>query len=67
MKLEEKVKKLEQIAKDLNREGIALDDNIASFNEGIAIARDCISELSKYKGKIELLNSELKELEADVD
>lgn len=57
MKLEESMKKLDEIAKSLNSGEKSLDESLKLYEAGVKLARQCLDELEQTKGKI----TEIKE------
>jgi len=55
---EERLARLEQLAEKLKTGGIALEEAVALFEEGIRLARDLSKELSKVERKVEILLNE---------
>ena len=52
---EESLKKLEKIVKKLEDGNINLDDSIKSFEEGVALVKECQKQLSEAEIKIQTL------------
>jgi exodeoxyribonuclease VII small subunit len=63
MNYEKNIKELESILQKLNDEKLSLDDSLKLYAMGIELARTSIVELNQFKGKMELLDNQLKELE----
>lgn len=66
MKLEENMKKLETIAQTLDSGEKSLEECLKLYEEGVKLAKACLSSLEKTKGKI----TEIKEStnkEEDID
>lgn len=55
--LEENIKKLEEITLKLEQ-GANLDDSLKLYEEGCKIAKTCLKELEKAKGKIIMVKDE---------
>ena len=49
--IEKDIKRLEEIAKKLE-EGVSLDESLKLYEEGCNLAKNCLKELEKAKGKI---------------
>lgn len=62
---EESMKKLEQIAQELEKGDLDLDSSVKKFEEGMKISKDCSDVLEKAERKITTLiknsNGELTE------
>jgi len=49
---EKSIKELEQIAENLQKEQISLDESIALFEKGVKLSKDCSKYLESAKQKI---------------
>lgn len=58
--LEENIKRLEEIAK-LLESGTNLDESLKLYEEGCKLAKLCLKELDKAKGKIIMIKKEFTE------
>lgn len=62
---EEKMKKLEEIATELEKGDLDLDNSVAKFEEGMKLSKECSEMLEKAEKKITMLikgeNGELVE------
>ena len=62
---EEKMKKLEEIAVELEKGNLDLDSSVSKFEEGMKISKECNEMLEKAEKKITMLikgeNGELAE------
>lgn len=62
---EEKMKKLEEIATELEKGDLDLDTSVSKFEEGMKISKECNEMLEKVEKKITMLikgeNGELAE------
>ncbi len=67
MQYEETIKKLQQIVSKLDDEKTGIEESLSLYSEGIALAKDGLAQLDKFKGKIELLNKDLSALETETD
>ena len=69
MKYENNVKELEKIVQQLSTGKLSVEEGLALYQKGIELARDSLNELNSVKGKIDVLNKELEELElvAEID
>ena len=59
MNFEEKIKKLEDITKQMENPDLTISDGVALYEEGVAIAKDCFAELNNVKGKINVIRKDL--------
>jgi exodeoxyribonuclease VII small subunit len=55
---EERLSRLEQLAEKLKAGGVALEEAVALFEEGIRLAKDLSKELSKVERKVQILLNE---------
>ena len=55
---EERLSRLEQLAEKLKAGGIALEEAVALFEEGIRLAKDLSKELGRVERKVEILLNE---------
>ena len=63
---EDSMKKLEDIAKELERDDLTLDESMKKFEEGMALSKACKEMLDEAEKKITILiNNEEKEFKAE--
>lgn len=55
VKFEEAIKKLDEIAKDLESGELSLDDSVEKFEEGMRLSKTCTKILNDAEKKINLL------------
>ncbi len=67
MKYETNVKELENILKKLNSEKISLEESLGLYSDALIIAKDSLKELNTIKGKIDILDKQLNELELEIE
>ena len=60
--LEQNIKRLEEIAKILEN-GTTLDESLKLYEEGCKLAKTCLKDLEKAKGKIIMIKKEFNEKE----
>lgn len=66
MDFEKSMKKLEDIAKDLERDDLTLDESVKKFEEGMALSKACKEFLDEAEKKITILiNDEEKAFKAE--
>ena len=58
--LEENIKRLEEIGK-LLEQGTNLDESLKLYEEGCKLAKQCLKELEKAKGKIIIIKKEFEQ------
>lgn len=52
---EDKMKKLEEIANELEKGELNLDDSVSKFEEGMKLSKECSQMLEKAEKKITML------------
>jgi len=67
MNYEKNVKELENIVEKMSSEKLSMEEGLALYEKGIALATESLKELNEVKGKIEILNKRLEDLEAAED
>ena len=69
MKYEKNVSELEKIVEQLSTGKLTVEEGLALYQKGLELAKDSLNELNTVKGKINVLNKELEELElvAEID
>ena len=55
MNFEKAMERLEKITDELSREGITLEESLALYEEGVALARACNQCLEETERKIKIL------------
>lgn len=60
---EASLKKLETIVRELESGDVGLDESLKKFEEGIALYKNCRTNLEGAEKKIKILSDSLKELE----
>ena len=60
--IEKSLEKLAELAKTVSSVDATLDDSMKAFEEGVKIAEECIKQLQEYKGKLIVLDEQLKKL-----
>ncbi len=60
--LEKDIKRLEEIAA-LLEQGKTLDESLKLYEEGVKLAKLCLQELEKAKGKIVMIKKQFEEEE----
>ena len=58
--MEESVKRLEEISEKLES-GVSIDESLKLYEEGCKIAKQCLKDLEKAKGKIIMIKKEFTE------
>ena len=62
--LEQNIKRLEQIADKLEK-GTTLDESLKLYEEGCKLAKSCLNDLEKAKGKIIMIKKGFNEKDKD--
>ncbi len=60
--LEQNIKRLEEIAK-LLEQGTNLDESLKLYEEGCKLAKTCLKDLEKAKGKIIMIKKDFQQKE----
>lgn len=60
--IEQEIKRLEEIAKIIEQ-GTNLDESLKLYEEGCKLAKNCLKELEKAKGKIVMVKKEFNKKE----
>ena len=60
--IEESVKSLEEISEKLES-GVSIDESLKLYEEGCKIAKQCLKDLEKAKGKIIMIKKEFNQKE----
>lgn len=60
--IEQDIKRLEEIATKIEN-GTNLDESLKLYDEGCKLAKNCLKELEKAKGKIIMIKKEFAEKE----
>lgn len=58
VKFEDKMKRLQQIVSELEKDDIDLDKSIEVYEEGLKLSKELKDELSKFEDKIKAINGE---------
>ena len=56
IKLEDALKRLSEIVKQLEQNDCALEDSLKLFEEGVTLTRSCHAKLTEAEKKIEILS-----------
>lgn len=59
MSIDEKMKKLQEIADKLDKNEVTFEESLKLFEEGNQIVKDLYLELNNAKGKVTILKQEL--------
>lgn len=59
--LEQNIKRLEEIAKKMENGETTLDESLVLYEEGCKLAKTCLKDLEKAKGKIIMIKKQFEE------
>ncbi len=59
MNIDEKIKKLQEIADKLDKNEVTFEESLKLFEEGNQIAKELYTELNNAKGKVTILKQNL--------
>ena len=59
MNIDEKIKKLQEIADKLDKNEVIFEESLKLFEEGNQIAKELYTELNNAKGKVTILKQDL--------
>lgn len=60
MKLDEKLEQLKIITEKLDDENVTFDEGILLFENGVSIAKECLTTINEAKGKITQIKQDLE-------
>ena len=67
MTYEKAMEELESIVDKLSNDKLGIEESLTLYAQGIASAKNAMEALNEFKGKIELLNKDLTELDVALD
>ncbi len=67
MSYDKSINELEKIVNKLSDEKLGMEESIDLYSKGILLAKDAMKELSIFKGKIDVLNKDMSELESETE
>ena len=59
--LEQNIKRLQEIAEKMEKTETTLDESLALYEEGCKLAKTCLKDLEKAKGKIIMIKKQFEE------
>ncbi|MGN0960872.1 MAG: exodeoxyribonuclease VII small subunit [Christensenellales bacterium] len=59
MDLEKKLKEIEEITNKLENPDLSMNEGVKLYEDGVVLAKECMSELNTFKGKINVIKKEL--------
>ena len=60
MSLDENIKELEKISSKLEDPNLSMEDGVKLYEQGAQIAKACYDELTKVKGKVNIIEKDLE-------
>lgn len=60
--LEDKINELEKLVSKLEKEDVGIEEGITLFEQGLAVAKNCLDSLSESRGKITALKKQMDKL-----
>lgn len=64
--IDEKLKKLESIASQLDKDDITLDEGVKLFEEGTKLAKECYQDLTSVKGKMFVIKEDIEKMKEEL-
>ncbi len=61
--MEKDIKRLEEISRILEEGEVSLDESLKLYEEGCKLAKNCLKELEKAKGKIIMIKKDFNKKE----
>ena len=59
MKLDENLKKIEEIVSTMENPDLSINEGVKLYEQGVKLAKECLSELNDVKGKINVIRKDL--------
>lgn len=59
MKLDENLKKIEDIVSSMEDPNLSINEGVKLYEQGVTIAKECLSELNDIKGKVNVIKKDL--------
>jgi exodeoxyribonuclease VII small subunit len=59
MKLDENMKKIEEIVSSMENPELSIGDGLKLYEQGVELAKECLSELNTIKGKVTAIKKDL--------
>ena len=67
MNYDKSIEALEKVVEKLSEERLGIEESLELYSKGIKLAKEAMEALSVFKGKIEILNKDLSELETETE
>ena len=65
--IDDKIKKLEELAEKLDDENVTLDESVKLFEEGVSLVKACYEAVDQTKGKITTAKEQLDKIINDIE
>lgn len=62
MKLEDKIAKLDELAKQIENDNVSLEQSLQIFEQSVKLANECMAALGDCKGKLIELQENVRKL-----
>lgn len=59
MKLDDKLNKIDEIVSLMENPDLSIGDGLKLYEEGVGLAKECLSELNEVKGKVTAIKKDL--------
>ena len=59
MKLDENLKKIEDIVSSMEDPNLSINEGVKLYEQGVTLAKECLSELNDIKGKENVIKKDL--------
>ena len=59
MKLDENLKKIEDIVTSMENPELSIGEGVKLYEQGVELAKECLSELNAVKGKVTAIKKDL--------
>ena len=59
MKIDENMKKIEEIVSSMENPELSIGDGLKLYEQGVELAKECLSELNTIKGKVTAIKKDL--------
>ena len=66
MSLDEKIKELEIISNQMDKDDVTIEQSIALFEKGSQLTKECLEELNTVKGKIYIIKKDFEQFREEL-
>ena len=60
MSLENKINELSKITEQIESPDLSIDESVALYEKGAALAQECLTSINEVKGKIKIIKQNLE-------